>query len=740
MANVQITDSDQTPLAVPLNLSLQSAIVKYAQTSTLTFVLPKDKTALLGNPLKKAAATPVSLGINIEGAFNFGTGEPQFSIGAGASAAIHVNAKKDSDLFSDDLYQSQIKLKDGEGYLSLALTGSVTGKESQTKSNITLGFDAGASATFEFFRRFAVDDTNPKLGDALGDVISNFVMPADVTDLASLNAGDIATSSGKRHLKVSGKVAASASAVPLATPALPLANQAIDLNAGAKVNVSASFEITSAWQIRARVTSPGIVELGFYKQHGSDWDINITASAGIDASLGKTDLLTELIGKLSKSKDPKADQKQLEGAGLKPDEIKAINAAIKSSIDHSIHGSLSLDLNGLSSDEAAFLYNIKLAELTSDCAAAVTAALDGDLTELDILNPDAEENGAVGPGITLVRSILTRTKKTGTTFKMNFIGLLNFISLSEFLSKSQVIDEPTIGVVFKETASGQRIESIATPQGQAKLRKVIFDSVLMTTTYRCAGALEAIDMECSGAHFAKNHNTNEHTMSDYLDWFIALGLLTPHAKVTIMSGFHGTGESTCTARVNFSDAACKALFLDDKGASRLEEQYVGLGRNALAQLLMPGDQNDEDLYRRNVLTNDNIWNQFQGQTTIGPVMERVSGWRSGDYRIGILEQDYTVILWWAAAMHSTAVKIVDMQDFLKTTDPNTLKSNKVFLHKRDDVQKHVLNLLKKSPMSFDQPFGLVALAKAAGSAAFSTGVLLSPAIKREFGAAVAHHP
>ena len=628
-------------------------------------------------------------------------------------------------------------MKGDEGYLSLSLTGTVTGKGSQSKGDITIGFDAGASATYEFFRKFDITDTTPTVGKALGEVISEFVMPADVTDLRALRTGDVATCSGKRHLKVSGKFSAGVSAVPLATPALPLAGKAIQLNAGAKVDVGASFEIEANWQIRTRAVSDGLIELGIYKERGSHWDLAITASAGIDASLGGKDLLTAVIDKLSKN--PEADKKQLGAAGLDPEQIKAINAAISSSIDHSIHASLSLDLNGLNSDEAAFLYRIEPDKLNGDTAVAVTAALDGDLTVMDSLKPDVRENGAAGPGVTLVRSILTRTKETGATFKMNLLGLYNFLSLSDFISKSQVIHEPVSGdVVFKETASGKRIGIITLPQEQTKLRKAIFDAVLMTTAYRSGGALETMQMECSHVHFALHATTNEHTMSDYLDWFVALGLLDMPGKTALMQGFRGTGPSTCTARAAFNDVACQAMFLDSNGQARPNKDYVDLGRNALKVLLMPGDQNDADLYRREVLESDRIWDQFHGQPAIGPVMERERGWRWDDARIHVLEHDYSVIVWWAHAMSSTAAKVFDMRGFLKHADPATLESNKAFLAKVADVQKHVMDVVKNSPMSFDQPFGLVALARASGPAAVATGILLSAAINREFGALARH--
>ena len=735
MTKVTITDSRNVSLnTIPVNPVPQSAAGKYGLSPELRLVPRKELVDVLAVPLSQVAATPVSLGVTVGPAFNFGTGEPQLSIAAGASAAIHVNAKKDSDLFSDDLYKSQITLKDGEGYLSLALTGSVTGKESQSKSDITLGLDAGDSVTFEFFRKFQVTPAAPLLGEALGEVVSNFIMPADITDLAALKPGDIAACSGKRSLKVSGDFAVSYSAVPLATPSLPIAGKPIQVNTGAMLDVKGSYKITSAWQIRSRAVSNGVIELGFYKQEGSDWDITVTASAGVDVSLGSTDLLTETIKKLSKN--PEADRQQLTAAGLKPDDITAINKAITDSVDHSIHASLSLDVEGLASDEAAFLYTIELAKLNADTAAGVAAALDGDLTVIDRLNPRAQQNGLVGPGLTLVRSILTRTKEGGATFKMNLIGLFNFLSLADYISKSQVIHEPVSGdVVFSETASGQRIGVISLPQEQQKLRKLMFDSILMTTTYRSGGALETMGMECSAVHFALHSTTNEHTMSDYLDWFVALRLLDQAGKAAIMQSFRGTGASTCNARVAFNDEACTALFLDP-GTQKpgQTKYYVDLGRQALKALLLPGDQTDADGFRRAVLDSDKLWNQFEGPTTIGPVMEKEAGWQLNDPRIPVLAADYSVIVWWAAAMSSTAAKVADMQTFVKGADTTTLETNKAFIAKKADLQKHVMGIVKNSPISFDQPFGLVALDLAAGSAAVASGILFSPALNREFGA------
>jgi uncharacterized membrane protein YgcG len=117
-------------------------------------------------------------------------------------------------------------------------------------------------------------------------------------------------------------------------------------------------------------------------------------------------------------------------------------------------------------------------------------------------------------------------------------------------------------------------------------------------------------------------------------------------------------------------------------------------------------------------------------------MQKEKNWQLNDPRIQFLATDYKTVSWWATAMSSTAAKVADMQAFLKSADPTTLETNKAFIAKKADVQKHVMGIVKNSPMSFDQPFGLVALHWAAGRAAVSTGILLSPTINREFGALV----
>ena len=72
------------------------------------------------------------------------------------------------------------------------------------------------------------------------------------------------------------------------------------------------------------------------------------------------------------------------------------------------------------------------------------------------------------------------------------------------------------------------------PAAQEKIRKIKFNSLLVTTAYRASKSLGTMQVTSSDVYFAFNQNTNEHTMSDYLDAVIAVGLLNVGGKQHLM--------------------------------------------------------------------------------------------------------------------------------------------------------------------------------------------------------------
>ena len=743
MPTIKITDTvsaDISSVSVNPN-QLTSALVKYVRSPAVNIVLLPDLVNALQQPLLTAKSTPLSLGLKFSDKVDFSTSaNPELTFAAGVRQNVNVNATPGAKLFPADLFGSAITVNDGEGWLSLALSGTVNLGLAATAGDLNFGITAGGAIATEYFRKFAVDATTPTVAEALEEVLSDFTLPADVSDLNAMQTDDISTVDGNGMFKLSGSVSIAASANPLATPNLPLVNQTIALQSGASLAVGASFQLSGSYQIRTRKLTGAFVELGYYRKKGTQWSVSATASAGVGVTFGKTELLAKLIAGLTGK--PEADLIQLINGGLSDVEIQQIQDEIGKSINHSLEASLDLELSSSPTDEAAFLYRIDTSALDVESSRAIHAALDGDLSELTAFEKNDDGHGTIAKGVTMLRSSLKNIRDNKTSLKINLIGLLNFSSVFELIQKGEVVFEPVTGdLTINETVSGTGIGILTLPANQDKLRKIKFDSLLITSAYRASRAISTMQVTSSDVHFAFNQNTNEHTMSDYLDGLIGLGLINVGVKRQLMSGFHGSGPSTYLLRVEFGDDACKAMFLSPDGEPRTQLAYEAIGRNAMQVLLLPGEQlsgnlDDADKYRRDILASDDIWAKLKvaGQPSFGQILPLLA---NDAVKLSVVCSDYSAVMWWAESMASTAQKLADMRKFVDATNPATLQGNKRFKFLRNDLQNHVAGVVAKSGMQFGLPFGLIALYQAALPFGEPNGIIVSNSITKFFTPAIA---
>ncbi|HME07486.1 MAG TPA: hypothetical protein VKG25_10560, partial [Bryobacteraceae bacterium] len=176
MPTIKITDNLNAEVdSVSANPNpLTSALEKYVTSPAVNIVLLPDLMNALAQPLISARQTPLSLGLTFSDEVDFGTSaNPELTISAGVTQAVNVNATPGSNLFAVDLFGSPITINNGEGWLSLALNGSVNLGLSGSAGDLTFGLTAGASIGAEYFRRFAVDPTQPTVAQALGNVLSD---------------------------------------------------------------------------------------------------------------------------------------------------------------------------------------------------------------------------------------------------------------------------------------------------------------------------------------------------------------------------------------------------------------------------------------------------------------------------------------------------------------------------------------------------------------------------------------
>jgi hypothetical protein len=707
--DIQVTDQLDKPVeSIKVDLTHPSSLVKYLKTELLHLAVVPDFLERKDTILTQAATKPIEFQANAQHKFQLGNTKPEIDVTPTAQAKIRVNATPNSNLFENDPFHAQAKVPDHTGYVSVGFHGALDLGVSGSNGDLTFGFDKTSTVSLEYLKAFRLGPGEPKLGEALGQTLSCYVIPADLTDLGALGINDIATVSGEGSLKVSGGVKVTASPNPLASVDLPLGVGAIALSAGTTAALSATFTISGSYQIRARRKDKDTIELSFLRERGTTLKADLSVSGGITAKLGDTDLIAAVLGAISS--DPIGDKKLL--ADLQPAEIKTLTDAIKGGLNHSLQASLDAVFSAQADDQAAFQYEIQPAQLSNAANLAVHMALDGDLTLLTLMEDIGPQGGVLAPGVKMLNSVLTTVRQRDITLKINLLGILNFLTVSELVRHSEVLTDAVSGdVTIKETVTGNRISAIVEPMARNEaLRKAIFDSLLVTTSYRAGKAVAVPNLSCDQMHFALNQNTNQQILGDYLSWFVALKLLTGEDKTSILSEFIDGGPSTCILRTSFRDSDCSSMFLDKSGNPRAKQEYLEIGRQGLRALLDPQHQTID--YFRDGIVSDEIWPKAL-QTGANPNLGILVGLTTTDPRVRYLMGDVFTIIGWAEGMVKAGAMVQDMRAFVDSANP--APQNNEFKQKRDAFQKAMAGVVKASTVRFDEPWGMVCLFWAGGS-------------------------
>jgi len=524
MADIQVTDDlGKAVPNVKIDLSHPSSLLKYAKTELLHLIVAPDFIACAALPLTQAAPNPISFQLTLQHKFQLGNTKPEIDLTPSFQATILANTTKGSNLFENNPFRVACTVPDQTGYVSLALQGSLDVGVSGSSGDLTFGFDAIRTIGLEYWKAFPLGAGELNLGEATGESISGFVIPADVDDLKLLAVNDVCTVSGQGSLKISGGFKVSAAPNPLASVDLPLNAGKLQVKTGAMAGISASFTITGSYQVRARRTSADTIELSFCKEQGTTLKTDLLASAGVSVKVGDTDLLKSLLGAISTNPKDDATNKLFEDGGLSKNEIATLTGAIKDGLDHSLQASLDLALSRITDDQAAFQYEVQLGQLDATGSAAIHRALEGDLSSLTALETGTE-GATLAPGVKLISSVLTTVRNQGTTLKLNLLGLVNFISVSDLIRKCVVVKDPGTGeVTIADSATGNRINAEVHDMDRRKaLRKAMFESLMLTATYRVSNVIGMTGITSHNFHFVLNENTKSTILADYLNWFVVL--------------------------------------------------------------------------------------------------------------------------------------------------------------------------------------------------------------------------
>jgi len=728
MSTFSLTDTFNNPVTAPANWTSLSALFKYLKSEALHLVVFPDFTQHKDQLIGQITPQPLQAQLKVGYQFQLGGANPEIDFTPEAQVAVEVNAKAGTNLFDGDQFLVAATVPPNCAYVGLTFDGSLDLGLSGTSGDLTFGFDGSSELNLGYWRAFPANGANqPTLGDAFAQTISNYVIPGDLTDLSKLQPNDICTVSGTGSIQVSGGVQVTATPNPLASVDLPLNGGTITVQDGVIAGLTVSFMIRGSYQLRVRRLDTNTVELSFLKRKGTTLKTDLTASGGI--AVKKNDTGTDLIARWLGAIDPKTDNSQLLQGGLTADEAQTLSAAIKSSIDHSLQASLDDTLSLVRDNQAAFQYQVDVDVAQRDPVAseAVQRALRGDLSILTALESGIKADGTIAAGVKMISSVFSTSAKKEVSFKINLLGLLNVLSLSDLVRGSKVIQDPVTGdLTIADSITGTGIEAIVEPpKRQERVRKAMFESLLVTAAYKASGAVEAFNLTSQSFHFALNQNTNVGVMTDYLNWLVALNLITASDKQQFLASFQSQGFSTCLLRASLTDAQCRSMFFDEQDHLRPEAYYLEYGRRALMALL-----NDKvgpfDQYRYTLL--DQQWQQAL-DVGASPQLAQVAGITTANPNYqAILSQligDMYDITWWSSGMVDTGKELQSMITFLAGRDPASLRNDPAFATQRGDLQRKMAKVVGTSKARFEEPWGLVSLYWAAGSQGASAKLVTS---------------
>lgn len=718
MPDIEITDHLGNAIpAVKIDLSEPSSFLPYARAEVLHLAVAPDFEELAPEKLSTAAAKPISFDLALQHEFALGGTTPEINLTPGLKASLQANTTKGSDLLQDHPFGPAVLVPGQTGYLAINFQGCLDLGVSGSAGDLTFGCDAKQTISLGYWRAFPLGVDEPTLGQAAGETISRFVIPATLGDLKLLRPNDICTVSGQGSLCVSGGFQVSAVPNPLASVDLPLNAGEIKVQSGPMAGISASFTINGSYQIRARCTAPGVVELSVYQEHGTTLKTDLSVSAGVAVKLGSADLIQSLLTAIGPKSEEDGMRKLLADGGLSKDQIDALNGAIKDGLDHCLRGSLDAALADLTDREAAFRYELRLDELDANASSAVARALKGDLSGLTAL--EAAANGAVlAPGVKLMGSVFTTARTARTTLKLNLLGLVNFISVTDLIRKSVVVKDPGTGyLTIADSATAQKINAELEPQRRAGvLSKAMFESLMLTATYRVSNTVQMAGISSANFHFVLNDSAKASNFADYLNWFAALDLLTAEQEPALLNQFQA-GAATCLLRTEFDQNACESLFFQAPGQLWDAPHYLETGRRAMRAVLETAS-GDGGRFRRELL--DQHWQEavHKGPTDdLGPLVGLNPGDPIGRVFTDLLIADVATIGWWAEAMRNAGEAILEMRRFLGNTAAAVDEDE--FARRRDELQQKMVKAMRKSQAEFKEPWGLVALFWAGGSAGAS---------------------
>ncbi len=665
--------------------------------------------AQLDRPLRDVDIAQVRGGLLVKENAGVGNGALEWNVSGGANAALEVWNEPGATVLGAQKFgpKSDLTVPAKGAYVSFSLRGQVTGGPSAASGDLTFGVTAGASIEAAYYHPLSANTT---LKDGLSAGLSGFVLPGDLEDLGKLPTKAAASVRGSGKIKFSVSGSLSTVANPLAVN-IPAIDRPLGVKAGASVGFEAAAAYFGEYEIRVVGLSKRRVSLGLYRGAGASFDISISASAGVSAGIGGTDLASAIIGALAGK--PKLDRDFFLQAGLSDERIDDLQSTVKAAVDRKLAASLELGFGGLSAGGPAFLFTIDLDALDAASSRAVRQALDGDFRAITAADDFA--------GVRLERSIAHDSVKQSSRLRLNLFGIFNYDSLFEMLRKGREVYDPASGeIFFLDEATANRRQSWIDNTRQIsseRVARLMADTVLISLSF-AASAESKESLSVEHWYFEYQRKANAGALKDHFDAAAALGLEADDTAEQLRKARFG--RLALLAETSYDGPTARGIFLDAGGKARSRSYFETAGRRAVT-LLEGGD--DADAARAILGSDDEVFGAISVAGSHQAAMAELSKVRIGGESIPVtvreaIYADYLAIAWWADAMSALAAKLSQLNALRQTLPGNvTPDAVNAFRKQRKELQDCLAGVVSRTKPMFGEPWGLVALFLASGGRA-----------------------
>ena len=706
---------------VSANPHVSTGLGRYLKGQSAALLAGIDVAGQLRTPLHLANVGESGLGLGWSGDVALGESGTALTIEAGAKASVGVLNRSGMEVFGTTFIGAPMKVPPGGAFVSFTFRPTLALGLKSKVGALSFGFSAGAEADISYFHPFDLDDRNApplSVGEACQTVLEQFVIPNTVDDLRrmrNLPENAIASVSGHGELRIGASVDLAAAFNPLASVDTIPKLGTLSVSGAAVAMVGVKAMVSGDFQIRVQKMRDAVIRLSYHKVAGRELEVSLSGAAGLGVNLGEKELLGMLFN--GPGGIPGAAREDLVQGGITKAQLNRVVAAMKAGLSRKIELAIAASFSASATDEAAFLYDIDFDNLDAVGAAALDSALAGDLSELNALEDDPSH------GVRVLQSRTLSIRKRKLAWRINLVGIVNVLSMSELVRSGSVAhDEESGELVIVDKITSDRVGAITTNK---QIRKLLYESALMSLTYRAIGFDKATAvLDISQSFFFFDKSANRQRVSDYLDAVRALGLIDDDGEPRL-GGEDDFGKASLLLETNFDHDASVRLFEPPQGTPD-SDFYETIGREALLSLIKPGEADD---YRRLPLTDDALWKRMRdaGQPQFRFILPPpiTGGGNRESIRVGVIESDYSVIVWWASSMAKAAERLAEMRTFLAGRDPLELDRDPMFQSVRADLEKAMVKAIKSNKSTFDDPWGMVALHLASAGKATAAATLIS---------------